>query len=41
MVVYGLFVLAIAALFPRGIEGLWDSLVRPRPASGAKTDARH
>ena len=40
MVVYGLFVLAIAALFPRGIEGVWATLVRHRPASRALPDAR-
>ena len=38
MVVYGLIVLAIAALFPRGVEGLWASLGRPpradTPAAG-------
>ena len=38
MVVYVLIVLAIAALFPRGVEGLWASLGRPpradTPAAG-------
>ena len=39
MVVYGLVVLVIAVLFPRGVEGLWASLGRPRPAPGAQPHA--
>lgn len=39
MVVYGIVVLVVAVLFPRGVEGLWANLGGPRPAPKAQPHA--